>query len=369
MGLNVDELFGSFMQFYGLGQNLGARQDLRGLAETAPQRKQTPTPTAAGAEQMRAMEAQGLPGAESMGGLKQGDYEFLGQNLGPSAPSQELVDQMRQRERANIFENRGMFGRAQEARDRLRRMENVAEDRDYREQQDQILNAIRERGMLVNEGNYQLRRDSFARGITESDRDYQLRLDQFRDNQDRFLKQSELAYLKFDLDEDKYLSDELYRQEMLDLNREKINAQIEQIKKAAQKRPLEWQAKMNIINDPNADPLMLGYALGIPVDDLNDPNVMGQLAAYQLRLAARPPQNNTPTGDTAPPTGAAGSATPTADAATEGQTEIDRIMQENMRLKQLIQQMQNSGRGMPQPGLNQPRNPGTGLAPTIGVPG
>ena len=104
MAFDVNAFTQSFLQWYGIGQQLGARRDLNQMREQQPSAQYTSF----------------NPNAGGMGGVT--GYNYLGQQFGemPTDTQMRLAQQQR---RADIFENRGLFDDARMARNNLESMQ------------------------------------------------------------------------------------------------------------------------------------------------------------------------------------------------------------------------------------------------------
>lgn len=103
---DVNSFTNSFMQWYGIGNQIGARYDLNKMRDQQPSPVYTSyNPTAGG-----------------MGGVTGQNY--LGQQFGPEGPSPQQMLLAQQQQRANIFESRGLFDDARMARQNLGTMQN-----------------------------------------------------------------------------------------------------------------------------------------------------------------------------------------------------------------------------------------------------
>lgn len=107
MAFDVNAFTQSFMQWYGIGQQLGARRDLNQMREQQPSAQYTSF----------------NPNAGGMGGVT--GYNYLGQQFG-EMPTDTQMRLAQQQQRANIFEDRGLFTDARLARQNLGTMQSQA---------------------------------------------------------------------------------------------------------------------------------------------------------------------------------------------------------------------------------------------------
>lgn len=106
---NTQDFFQNFMQFYGLGQQLGARYDLNQMRGQTPQQTYAPA------------NAQNNPSMQ-FGAPQSTGYSYLG-NQYQDMPTDTQMRVAQQHRRGDIFENRGMFDEATRARTQAQSMQ------------------------------------------------------------------------------------------------------------------------------------------------------------------------------------------------------------------------------------------------------